>query len=424
MLKERGEGIRDKIKRLARQVLTKFVRLVEEETKHLRLDVTAGMTERSQDGHGYIRTHDTHDDGLSGGLREKIMSPWEVSLVARKLQVYVRAQKNLEVIETLKEIHGLHLPVKSVTTELLLQIKSLQKSTDSRVTPIANFLITSWRQELTLLKTPRRTEASGGQEPLGGGDGTSQSRKSRRQERDMDLEFDQKKVHAKSVDFTQDGKCATRSNRANPKVSVLVLWSNVSASVDAASPGTAHAKKGSRAKGEREKGSSTSTWAIRVNQCQGGSLHIGCVSNAYKSSNAYAESKEWGMVAVMGEAYNLRHTAYFLGSSGQMWECAAKGPRSITALVKQQLADVEVSPTMHITDGTRSFLVDTCNAIRFTTPGSVVQMTLDRLQHTLSFTVNQSPPFVLTGVEADVRPVVALKAVGDSVSIIDPRSVA
>ena len=102
------------------------------------------------------------------------------------------------------------------------------------------------------------------------------------------------------------------------QVSVLVLWSNVSASVDAASPGTAHTKKGSRAKGEREKGRCTSTWAIRVNQCQGGSLHIGCVSNAYKSSNAYAESKEWGMVAVMGEAYNLRHTAYFLGSSGQV----------------------------------------------------------------------------------------------------------
>ena len=99
---------------------------------------------------------------------------------------------------------------------------------------------------------------------------------------------------------------------------MLVLWSNVSASVDAASPGTAHTKKGSRAKGEREKGRCTSTWAIRVNQCQGGSLHIGCVSNAYKSSNAYAESKEWGMVAVMGEAYNLRHTAYFLGSSGQV----------------------------------------------------------------------------------------------------------
>ncbi len=43
---------------------------------------------------------------------------------------------------------------------------------------------------------------------------------------------------------------------------------------------------------------------------------------------------QWGMVGVLGEAFNVRHTAYFLGSSGQVWECSASGPRSITALGK------------------------------------------------------------------------------------------
>ena len=42
-----------------------------------------------------------------------------------------------------------------------------------------------------------------------------------------------------------------------------------------------------------------------------------------------------------------------------------------------------------------------------------ITLTLDRDAGELSFAVNQAPPFVLTGVAAGLRPVVALKAVGD-----------
>ncbi len=68
-----------------------------------------------------------------------------------------------------------------------------------------------------------------------------------------------------------------------------------------------------------------------------------------------------------------------------------------TRIVKEQLGDVEESVTMEITDGVRSFLVQTCRAISFKSPGSVVVMVLDRRLQTLTFTVNQSPAFVLTG---------------------------
>ena len=73
------------------------------------------------------------------------------------------------------------------------------------------------------------------------------------------------------------------------------------------------------------------------------------------------------------QAFNARQTAYLLGSSGQvlnscftsttvqiltqkallqMWECSAAGPRSMTALVKEQIAAVEEDRKMLITDGT------------------------------------------------------------------------
>lgn len=51
-------------------------------------------------------------------------------------------------------------------------------------------------------------------------------------------------------------------------------------------------------------------------------------------------------------------------------------------------------------------------------------MKLDRSKGELWFTVNQAPPFVLSGVKDVLRPFVALKAVGDCVTAIDPRSVA
>ena len=129
-------------------------------------------------------------------------------------------------------------------------------------------------------------------------------------------------------------------------------------------------------------------------------------------------------MGVLGEAFNLRHTAYFLGSGGQVWECSDKGPRSITALVKQEIGDVAPATVLKVSDGSRSILVETSAAISFKAPGSVVRMRLNARDKTLTFIVNQSPPFVLTGVNPDVRPVVAFKAVGDSVSVIDPSSIA
>ena len=57
-------------------------------------------------------------------------------------------------------------------------------------------------------------------------------------------------------------------------------------------------------------------------------------------------------------------------------------------------------------------------------PRVQVTLTLDRDTCELSFAVNQAPPFVLTGVAAGLRPVVALKAVGDSVSLVDPAALA
>ena len=165
-------------------------------------------------------------------------------------------------------------------------------------------------------------------------------------------------------------------------------------------------------------------WALRIDECCGGSLHVGCVTNAYKASEAFSPESEWGLVGVLGEAYNLRHTAYLIGSSGQVWECSEKGPRSLTALVKEQIGDVVESGQLQISDGLRSFVVETSQALSFMTPGSTIIMKLDTEERTLSFAVNQSPPFVLTGVAPEVRPVVALKAVGDSVTLIDPRCVA
>ena len=50
-------------------------------------------------------------------------------------------------------------------------------------------------------------------------------------------------------------------------------------------------------------------------------------------------------------------------------------------------------------------------------------MRLERDKGELFFSINHAPPFVLSGIKEAVRPFVALKAVGDCVTLIDPRSV-
>lgn len=126
------------------------------------------------------------------------------------------------------------------------------------------------------------------------------------------MTFDYKNVIKKCVDFYDGGRCVSRSSMGNPKVSVFVLW-------------------GSREAGRDVGG--VSEWAVRVDRCAGSSMHIGCMSRPYPKEKGHDEDEEWAMAGVVGEAYNMKYTAYLLGSQGMVWECTAKGPRSLTQQV-------------------------------------------------------------------------------------------
>jgi len=103
------------------------------------------------------------------------------------------------------------------------------------------------------------------------------------------------------------------------------------------------------------------------------------------------------VLGIIGEAYNYRSVAYVIGSYGLVWECDEKGPRSLTDQVKEQIGDVQQGIKLEITDGTGSYSIEASKALSFTEPGSVVIMSLNREKAELTFTVNQSPPFTLTG---------------------------
>ena len=421
-----GGAVVEEIKTLARQVLGNWVTLAREEEER---EASGGMPAR--DDHkgerGYIREYKSGAQyfgglGGGGGGHEKVVSSWEVAIKQRQLEVAMRTGDARDVLTALSAVRACNITVAQLTAELLRAVKSLQKRKpegDARVAFLAQDMVAEWRDQLRPRSNFRRARGAGaeGRGPRGAG-GTGSA---------GNLAFDVSKVHSKSIVFSEDMATATRSDRGNPKVSVFVLAGE-----------QGDVERGERAS-PRERGGSTSSqsstrapggpgnvreWALRIDECCGGSLHVGCVANAYKASEAFSPESEWGLVGVLGEAYNLRHTAYLIGSSGQVWECSEKGPRSLTALVKEQIGDVVESGQLQISDGLRSFVVETSQALSFMTPGSTIIMKLDTEERTLSFAVNQSPPFVLTGVDPEVRPVVALKAVGDSVTLIDPRCVA
>jgi hypothetical protein len=77
-----------------------------------------------------------------------------------------------------------------------------------------------------------------------------------------------------------------------------------------------------------------------------------------------------------------------------------------------------------VTDGTKIYNVRMSKSLRFDESGSIIVIELDRDAGELKLTVNQAPPFVLSGITEPVRPFVALKAVGDCVTLIDPSTCA
>jgi hypothetical protein len=75
-----------------------------------------------------------------------------------------------------------------------------------------------------------------------------------------------------------------------------------------------------------------------------------------------------------------------------------------------------------VTDGTKIYNVRMSKSLRFDESGSILLIELNRDAGELKLTVNQAPPFVLSGITEPVRPFVALKAVGDCVTLIDPST--
>ncbi len=87
------------------------------------------------------------------------------------------------------------------------------------------------------------------------------------------------------MDFSDADTTVTRSVRGNPKASVFALWSIAGGHRAGKLAGVTQEEGGGAEGGGLTGVGAGATWAVRVNECQGGSLHIGCITNAYKVLN-------------------------------------------------------------------------------------------------------------------------------------------
>ncbi len=92
-------------------------------------------------------------------------------------------------------------------------------------------------------------------------------------------------IYNRSVDFSDADATVTRSVRGNPKASVFALWSTAGGGRAGKLEGVTQDEGGGAEGGGLAGVGAGATWAVRVNECQGGSLHIGCITNAYKVLN-------------------------------------------------------------------------------------------------------------------------------------------
>ena len=207
----------------------------------------------------------------------------------------------------LGHLEGSHVGYTVVDEQLVLTIMGLRKCGVADVEKKARMLIKRWRQEAVRARSEAQDAVKGRKRGKG------------ENKRGGDLTFDCKNVMRKLVDFYEGGKCVARNGRGNPKVSIFVMWGD---------------RQAGRVPGSGTAGKGVSRWALRIDRCAGSSLYVGCMGRPYPSEEGYEEAEEWAMAGVVGEAYNIRYTGYLVGSHGMVWECTAKGPRSLTQQVR------------------------------------------------------------------------------------------
>mmetsp|Transcript_38739 Transcript_38739/g.60419 ORF Transcript_38739/g.60419 Transcript_38739/m.60419 type:complete len:354 (+) Transcript_38739:72-1133(+) len=263
-----------------------------------------------------------------------------------------------DCLKILQELTKPEVTWDRVSLTLVQSVKALRKSREPAVATLSADLLDRWKHGLKSHKAVQKNlnmQNRAKENGLKSAKAISSS-----------LRFDPEECFIGKIIFKHRDRSAVRSNTGNPKISMFAF--------------PAPTKQ--------------SQWAIRIDQCRGGSLHVGCMVTPVTDKG---DLEVGSVLGIIGEAYNYRSVAYVIGSYGLVWECDEKGPRSLTDQVKEQIGDVQQGIKLEITDGTGSYSIEASKALSFTEPGSVVIMSLNREKAELTFTVNQSPPFTLTG---------------------------